>query len=266
MSPRTRCALLLCLCLPVLASPAPSISPAPPAPPRLIRISASSLYDAGRQNGELAQHRIQTWFASKEMTDLFTFALGPGNTTATNSATNSATGYATGPEAFATFKRINAAEFPSYADEIRGIAHGANVSEDKVWCANLIPELESLMPPTPATQVGHCTDIFSHNSNTNSNTNSSSTNSSITNSSDSRAAAPTASAPTVVHGHNEDWSESVKPLWYFVAYTAQPGADFESCAGLVYPGTLIGYAPAFGANQVYVATFVLLLWRGPLRQ
>ena len=249
MSPRTRCALLLCLCLPVLESAAPSVATAPPAPPRLIRISASSLYDAGRQNGELAQHRIQTWFASKEMTDLFNFALGPGNATANatanntamGSATGYATGYATGPEAFATFKRINAAEFPSYADEIRGIAYGANVSEDKVWCANLIPELESLMPPTPATQVGHCTDIFSHNSNTNS-SDISNTNSSTT-----------ASAPTVVHGHNEDWSESVKPLWYFVAYTAQPGADFESCAGVAYPGTLIGYAPAFGANQVYVA-------------
>jgi hypothetical protein len=41
------------------------------------------------------------------------------------------------------------------------------------------------------------------------------------------------------HGHNEDWSDEVKPLWYWLKQKVkgQPG-----CAGLTYPGMLLGYA------------------------
>ena len=100
---------------------------------RLLRISATSLYDAGIQQGEQARDRINAWFAGDEMRRIFDFA----------------TLNATGRAAFKDLRRLNAHEFPRLAEEISGIARGANVSEDHVWCANLIPELEGLMPPRP---------------------------------------------------------------------------------------------------------------------
>ena len=44
------------------------------------------------------------------------------------------------------------------------------------------------------------------------------------------------------HGHNEDWPGPIRAFWFFASYTALPGADFSSCAGVVYPGGLIGWA------------------------
>ena len=44
------------------------------------------------------------------------------------------------------------------------------------------------------------------------------------------------------HGHNEDWPGPIRAFWYLASYTALPGADFSSCAGVVYPGGLVGWA------------------------
>ena len=48
---------------------------------------------------------------------------------------------------------------------MRGIAEGAGVALDKVWAANLIPELESLMgvdkyDDPPSEDSAHCSDIY----------------------------------------------------------------------------------------------------------
>merc|ERR1712070_389620 len=49
-------------------------------------------------------------------------------------------------------------------------------------------------------------------------------------------------------GHNEDWSEAVKPFWYWVRQSVQ---GVPSCAGLAYPGTLIGYAPTWNEHGLF---------------
>jgi len=60
------------------------------------------------------------------------------------------------------------------------------------------------------------------------------------------------------HGHNEDWSAVAGETYYFVKYTAGPGADFASCAGLAYPGALIGWAPTWNAHGVFAAVNTLV--------
>ena len=43
------------------------------------------------------------------------------------------------------------------------------------------------------------------------------------------------------HGHNEDWSETAGRLYYYIKYTAAPGADFASCEALLF----LDFPPAF---------------------
>merc|ERR1719277_1853102 len=64
------------------------------------------------------------------------------------------------------------------------------------------------------------------------------------------------------HAHNEDWGGSAKEFYYYVKYTALPGANFSSCAGLSYPGTLIGWAPTWNEHGVFL-TQNTLYPRGP---
>ena len=51
---------------------------APYAPPPMYRIRASSLYDAGLQQGQLARDRIRGWLASPEMTALLNYTVTDG--------------------------------------------------------------------------------------------------------------------------------------------------------------------------------------------
>lgn len=173
------------------------------APP-IFNISATSLYDAGLQQGRLASSRIKAWLASPEMTQILAFANGAGH------------------EAFQAFKRDNSKEFPEFVEEMRGIAEGAGIGLDKVWCLNLISSLEGLMGEN---RPGHCSDLY--------------------------AVSAGGYQHGFGHGHNEDWSIIVKDLWYFVKYTALPGANFSSCAGMVYPGTLMGWTPAWNSHGMY---------------
>jgi len=180
---------------------------ATPPNPRVYRIDAHSLYEAGRQHGALAAPLMSAWFELSEFQAMVSFV----------SSTD------VGKRAFSQLKRDNAAAFPELVQEMQGLADGAGVDVDKIWISNLVPEIEALMPRTAFTTRGHCSDVYGHTS-----------------------------SNDLIHGHNEDWSEAVKPLWYFVSYTALPGANFSSCAGLSYPGTLIGYAPTWGAKGMYI--------------
>jgi len=174
--------------------------------PPAYEISASSLYDAGLQQGRLASSRIRAWIDSPEMRSVVNFTRGPG-----------------GREAFEELKRKNGQAFPQLAEEIRGIAEGADLDLDSVWAANLIPELEGLMDVYIS---GHCSDIF--------------------------AISEQGFASGFSHGHNEDWSGRVNELFYFVKITATDGANFSSCAGLAYPGALIGWAPTWNTHGLYL--------------
>jgi hypothetical protein len=177
----------------------------------LFRITAPSSYDAGLQHGRLAKQRIHGWFAGAEMQSVFDFVEGKGR------------------KAFEQLKFDNTVEFPEYVEEMRGIADGAGVDVDQVWCANMLNELESLMdivgdPPK------HCSDIY--------------------------AVASGGYAAGFAHGHNDDWSDAVKPFWYILAVVYNSTAEqeklgFESCAGVAYPAALVGWAPTWNNRGIF---------------
>lgn len=120
---------------------------------------------------------------------------------------------------FEQLKANNSAVFPQYVREMQGIADGAELDINKIWAANLINELEITMKHHPE---DHCSNVFAF------------------------------AGTHVVMGHNEDWSTSVMPYWYYMKYTAASDADWSSCAGLVYPGTLVGWAPTWNAHGLYM--------------
>lgn len=171
------------------------------------RIFAKSPYDAGLQHGKMAQQRIHGWFSSAEMQSIFRWAHGNGSA------------------AFEQLKRDNGREFPHFVEEMQGIAEGAGVSLDQVWCANLINELENLMD-IAGTPAEHCSDIY--------------------------AVADGGYEAGFAHGHNEDWSDMAKKFWYFTAVSYEnstPG--FKHCAGMSYPGTLAGWASTWNEHGIF---------------
>lgn len=128
-----------------------------------------------------------------------------------------ATNNEAGREFFTALQRDNALEFPELVQEMRGIADGARIPLDWIWMANLLPELESYKDWSESWRGdAHCTDIFS--------------------------------VEHDLHGHNEDWSDEIKPLWYFVKYIPIGNANFSECAGVVYPGTVVGFAPTWSRS------------------
>lgn len=181
----------------------------------LFRIEAVSPFDAGLQHGRLAQQRIHGWFDTPEMRSIFAFVEGGGR------------------QAFENLKRDNAAEFPAYVEEMRGIAEGANVTMDQVWCANMINELESLMT-IAGTPAMHCSDIF--------------------------AISDGGYESGFAHGHNDDWSEAAKPFWYLTSYHYSGGATpgFRNCAGVTYPATLVGWSPTWNEHGMFATQNTLI--------
>eukprot|EP00040_Diaphanoeca_grandis_P018940 m.99711 g.99711 ORF g.99711 m.99711 type:complete len:395 (-) comp27181_c0_seq2:117-1301(-) len=179
--------------------------------PPLFNITATSLYDAGRQHGVLASDRIRKWFDSEELRDLATFVK-----------------QSAGRKAFERLRNASSNAFPLYADELRGIADGANIALDTLWTGILMIELENLNGEVR----DHCSDIS--------------------------AISHEGYRHGFAHGHNEDWSAEVGALYYYVKYTAAPGADFESCAGLAYPGALIGWAPTWNAHGMFFSVNTLV--------
>ena len=183
--------------------------PAQYEPPPLYRIRATSLFDAGLQQGRMAGTRIRGWLSTPEMKGLRNYTDRDG------------------AAGFAQLKRDNAATFPQLVRELEGVASGAGVPPDDIWRATMINELESLRSTAPgAWHAGHCSDVY--------------------------AVPPGGYSAGFAHGHNEDWPGPIWQYWYFVAYSAAPGADFASCAGAVYPGGLLGWAASWNARGLYL--------------
>ena len=153
-----------------------------------------------------AQARIHEWFAVPEMEQRFTWVTQGGSAT------------------FAQLKQDNQNEFPAYVEEMQGIADGAEVTMDQIWVANLINEIDSLISHENQEmfklpwQLQHCSDEY--------------------------AVSGSGFEGGFAHGHNEDWSQEAAPFIYFLAVSPSPGAEaiVSRCAGLVYPGTLVGWA------------------------
>mmetsp|Transcript_23053 Transcript_23053/g.72562 ORF Transcript_23053/g.72562 Transcript_23053/m.72562 type:complete len:477 (+) Transcript_23053:74-1504(+) len=190
----------------------------PSSPPPLFRIAALSLHEAGLQHGRLARERIRGWLATADMRRLLGYVATPE-----------------GAQAFAQLKRDNAAEFPELVEELRGIAEGAGVSLDEVWCMNLVNEFSNLLAQRAAgaAPAQDCSDLF--------------------------AVAPGGYSAGFAQGHNEDWDNAVKPFLYFISYTlggdatggSAGGRGLGSCAGLTYPGHIIGSPPAWNRHGLY---------------
>jgi hypothetical protein len=190
------------------------------APP-LYNITAGSLFDAGKQQGTLAGARIRGWFAGQEMTRVIGFAQGDPE----------------GKVAYSQLRNDSATMFPQYADELRGIAEGSGVPLDQIWAGILMIELLNLMGSrglANATELAdHCSDIS--------------------------AVAAVGFIGGFAHGHNEDWDPEAGEHYYYVKLTpAGAGADFASCAGLAYPGALIGWAPTWNAKGVFFSVNTLV--------
>jgi hypothetical protein len=182
--------------------------------PPIYNITATSMYDAGRQHGVLAGDRIRRWFAGDEIQALVAFVK-----------------HGKGKHAYENLRRDSTEAFPLYTEELRGIADGAECSLDLVWTGILMIELQNLLNGGHAREE-HCTDIA--------------------------AIATGGYADGFAHGHNEDWSKEVGNLYYYIKYTAAPGADFASCAGLAYPGALIGWAPTWNAHGMFMTVNTLV--------
>jgi len=192
----------------------------PENPPPFYYVTATTPFDVGVQHGVLAKERIRAWIDSVEMQSLFDWIAMKGT------------------DAFAEMKRVNGVEFPAYVDEMKGIASGADVTLDQVWVLNLINDLENLMtqsgtPRKPGEVQKGCSDEY--------------------------AVSPDGYSAGFAHGHNDDWSPIAKQFWYFMAVEPQPGArDVHSMAGVVYPGTLVGWSPTWNKHGVLFTQNTLL--------
>jgi len=113
------------------------------------------------------------------------------------------------------------------------MADGAEVTMDQIWVANLINEIDSLMSQDNRVifempwQLQHCSDEY--------------------------AVSSSGVEAGFAHGHNEDWSQEAGPLIYFLAVSPSPGAEaiVSRCAGLVYPGALVGWAPTWNSHGTF---------------
>eukprot|EP00930_Biecheleria_cincta_P043248 TRINITY_DN29713_c0_g1_i1.p1 TRINITY_DN29713_c0_g1~~TRINITY_DN29713_c0_g1_i1.p1 ORF type:complete len:580 (+),score=96.10 TRINITY_DN29713_c0_g1_i1:143-1882(+) len=177
-----------------------------PGPPLLETAPCSSLREAGRQHGTLAASRIQSFLQASEIAQVLAFVAEPA-----------------GASVLADLRDDNTAAFPQYAEEIAGIAEGAQVVIDAIWAVNLLAELQALMGLPIGQRSERCSDVILRGNGT-----------------------------ELWHGHNEDWSRC--PDWhetiYFVRYNALPAASFVPVMGFCYPGMIPGFAMTWSANGI----------------
>lgn len=196
------------------------VANSPSTRPPFFHITAESPYDAGLQHGRLARAQIQAWFSSAEMHALFDFVFS-----------------GEGREAFAKLKHDNSIAFPSFVEEMQGIVEGADVTMDEVWAVNMINEIENLMAIAGVVVSREATKGCS----------------------DEYFVSPEGYASGFGHGHNDDWSLVAKQFWYFLSVSPTAAAvDVTACAGVVYPATLVGWAPTWNAHGMYSTQNTLL--------
>mmetsp|Transcript_7155 Transcript_7155/g.13543 ORF Transcript_7155/g.13543 Transcript_7155/m.13543 type:complete len:377 (-) Transcript_7155:102-1232(-) len=126
--------------------------------------------------------------------------------------------------AFENFKKDNSKAFPRYVLEMQGIADGSSVDIETIWMINMLQELENLMRQQDGKpQPDHCSDLMA------------------------------SGFEGIWAGHNEDWSEAVKPFMYIVAYDSLDSrkANFVECAGFCYPGMVPGSAMSFNKHGIF---------------
>lgn len=168
-----------------------------------IYISGTTPYEVGKALGEYERDSLHRLFASDP---LLMGVLRP---------------WKSAHEAeYNTFVSTNLARFPRYFEEIKGIAHGAGVSEVDLILTALGPEIETLQDLDTG---GNCFDAIGH---------------------------PLSGGPIV--GHNEDLGPVYKD-YSFLATIHQPYVEKGSArtiTSFVYPGAPLGFT--FGWNSAGV--------------
>ena len=128
-----------------------------------------------------------------------------------------------GVSVFRQLKRINQKEFPDLVTEMRGLADGSDMDLDRIWVANLINELNTLRGESTST---HCSDIY--------------------------AISKKGMNYGFGLGHNEDWSDEVKPWWYIATCTKYIQGMPFTYSSFVYPGTLMGWASTWNQYGLFM--------------
>ena len=122
-------------------------------------------------------------------------------------------------------------EFPFDAEELRGIAEGSGQPVNRIWCANLLTELGALISEQEQLakkKQKHCSDVY--------------------------AVSRKGFDDGFALGHNDDWDRSVMRFWYIASYQLPDATEptgFKRCAGLSYPGALVGWAPTWNQHGIY---------------
>lgn len=139
----------------------------------------------------------------------------------------------TGRATLEALKKDNSELYPELVRHLQGIADGARIDADLIWVCNLYPELVGNLPGHTVAhelQVQHCADIYSYDNKGN-----------------------------ALQGHTEDWSPPESGyLWSMVEFIPTEDADFAQCTGLSYPGTFVGYGPAWNEHGIYHTQNTLL--------
>jgi hypothetical protein len=228
------CILLLCVCA------HSCVAVTTPVPPVIQGPAFSDLYSAGLYHGMSTKDLIHGWASTSEVVDVVLF-------------TSSQPGFG----ALQAMKHNNSATFPQLAEYVRGVAEGSEMNEDTIWALNLISEIENIMPdpppvsrlhrrrsikhtklnlgdePTTPRHSTHCSDVYARSDETFGSDHGHSNNAGLWT------------------GHNEDWSTAVRPYVYFLVEAAAPGANFSSCAGFTYPGSMLGSAITWNDRGMY---------------
>lgn len=166
---------------------------------------ASDLRTAGQLHGAAAATQINAFLRTKEIASLLAFARSPG-----------------GVAVFSSLRTASVECAPWLEAEVEGIAAGAEVEVDAIWCVTLLSELQHAQLSTAGSgsaekwTPGHCSDVMSRRAD-----------------------------GAVLLGHNEDWTPEWAELMYWVVYRPAAGASFGPIGALVYPGQPPGFAVTF---------------------
>jgi hypothetical protein len=194
------------------------------AEPFVIKLNGSSFYDAGRQHGVLAKGRISRFLKDPSVKELVNFRNGNGRVF------------------FDELVRINRQEFPQYAEEVRGIAVGAEVLEEDIWISNLLGELSGASEYNLSSGL---TRITLQNS-------TSLASDSLTNYSGREHCSSFLfrdKSGDLAFAHNEDWSDRFEDLLYLTDVTYPTG---ERLWGFGYPGQILGFAVVINSHGIVV--------------
>jgi len=181
-------------------------------------MNPKSNFDAGFQHGKLAKNKIQEYFN-------ISYELKQLRMFVTKSVE--------GKHVFDKLINTNKLHFPDLFEEMEGIARGASVDIKDVWIMNLLQEISGAYSNYAFTRKKvKCSDIYFKYTENN--------------------------TEHIVHGHNEDWSDEIKPYVYFLSFQFTSNeieklSSVKPIAGFTYPGVLLGQATSFNKKGMYFA-------------